>query len=126
MRFFVRLLFTEKISNFSTYRSLLKSFVMSFKYLSLGNVKKIINSTKTSQPKSPERRKFIKTMGFGIIGVNPIVETFNAYTPKKFDVVYNQQSFSIIRNGKIVWEINPNYFGENIRLDVKRTKTTSI
>lgn len=95
---------------------------MSFKYLNLENVKRIINPTKSNQPKSPERRKFIKTMGFGMLAVNPIVETYNTYSPKNFDIAFKQQSFSVIRDGKIVWEISPTYFGEQLKLEVKENK----
>jgi hypothetical protein len=97
---------------------------MIFRYLNIENVKKIFNPKKVTQIKSPERRTFIKTMGFGMLAVNPIVETYNSYTSKSFSIAYNQESFSVIRDGKIVWEINPNYFGEHITLHVKESKNS--
>ncbi|UMB59336.1 hypothetical protein MHL31_09610 [Lutibacter sp. A80] len=95
---------------------------MIFRYLNIENIKKIINPKKVNTPKSPERREFIKTMGFGVLAANPIVETLNSYTNKSFDISYDKNSFSVIRDGKIVWEINPNYFGENIIIHVKKSK----
>ena len=96
---------------------------MSFDYFKLKNIKELITNSTSLQPKSPERRKFIKTMGFGLIAVNPVVKTVGALSSDSFTIEHKGNYFAVNRNGNTVWKICNSYFGENYELSVKQSKT---
>ena len=91
---------------------------MSFRYLNLKRVKELINPKHTNKLESPERRKFVKTMGFGIIAANPIINTVDSLANTGFEIRNKNKYFAVIRNGKVVWEINQAYFGADFTLQV--------
>jgi len=99
---------------------------MSFDYFKLKNIKELVTASTKLQPESPERRKFIKTMGFGIIAANPVIKTVGSLSGESFDIEHQGNYFAIKRNGQILWEISKTYFGENYSLKVDQTTSEII
>jgi hypothetical protein len=91
---------------------------MNFKLLNLRNTRKFIASNSTPGPESPDRRSFIKTMGLGVISVNPIAETIKSVNYNPFEIRLKNNQLLIFRNERVVWEISDRFFekGRNLSL----------
>lgn len=99
---------------------------MSFQYFNLQHVKKLINSPQSLEPQSPERRQFVKTMGFGVLAANPILKTISSFSHKSFEIKHQGNYFAVIRDEKVVWEISPSFFGTKIRVDVQQKENAIL
>jgi len=83
---------------------------MDFKFLHLRNTRKLIAGKSSPLPEKPDRRRFIKTMGIGVLAANPIVETYKSINFKPFEIKLSNNRLIVIRNEKIAWEISDQFF----------------
>ena len=91
---------------------------MDFKFLHLKNARKLIADQSSTQPEKPDRRKFIKTMGIGVLAANPIVETYKSIHFNPFEIKLSNNRLIVIRNEKIVWEISDHIFENDYHINL--------
>ena len=94
---------------------------MDFKLLNLRNTRKFIAAKSSSLPENPDRRSFIKSMGIGVIAVNPIAETIKSINFNPFEIRLRNNKLFVSRNGKVVWEISDRFFAPGYELQLKST-----
>lgn len=68
--------------------------------------------------KYPDRRNFIRTIGLGMLAINPIARTAKAIGTRPFDIRFNDRKFTVIRDGNIDWDISESFFRKGFLLDV--------
>ena len=83
---------------------------MDFKFLHLRNTRKLITSKSSALPEQPDRRRFIKTMGIGVLVANPIAGTFQSINFNPFEIRLVNNHLTVTRSGKVVWEISDHFF----------------
>ena len=94
---------------------------MNFSFINRKKVTKLTNTHPSKQViPSPERRKFVKTMGLGVLAANPIVKTLGSLTESSFEIKHSDKYLAVLRDDIKLWEINPHYFGHNTRIEVEK------
>jgi len=84
---------------------------MNFKLLHLKNTRKLFaDQVSTESVVNPDRRSFIKTMGLGVIAINPLTETIKSINFKPFEIQLKNNILTVIRNGRVVWQISDHFF----------------
>lgn len=97
---------------------------MDFKLLHLRNTRKFIASPASQGPENPDRRSFIKTMGLGVIAVNPVAESFKSLNFNPFEIRLNNNQLMVIRNARVAWEISDRFFekGSDLKLTLAENR----
>lgn len=96
---------------------------MHFKLLHLKNARKILATPHSDVVSSSNnRRNFLRTVGLGVLAMNPVAETVKAMTFKPFSIRYGKNRFEVERNGKIAWSIAQGFFARNPLIAVEEGK----
>jgi hypothetical protein len=89
---------------------------MHYKLLHLKKARNYLASDLSVKIKNPDRRNFIRTLGLGILAWNPLTETLKSIAEDPFEIKCRNNCFSVMRNGKVAWEITDNFFEKGYHL----------
>jgi hypothetical protein len=89
---------------------------MKFKLLQLKKVRENLIASEKTEDKHSGRRDFIRTMGLGLLSLNPVARTFRAINNQPFDIRMSNDRFSVSRNGSVEWEISRGFFEKGFSL----------
>jgi gas vesicle protein len=89
---------------------------MEYKLLNVRNVRTYIKKEQVSNSKFPGRRKFIRTVGLGVLFWNPLFEMSKYLSAKPFEILFSNKVFSVLRNGKVAWTISEKLFEKGYTL----------
>ena len=94
---------------------------MDFKLLNLRYSRKYISEPRSVKFHGSDRRSFIKSLGMGVIAINPIVETIKSVNFNPFEIRLLKKNLTITRSNKVVWEFSDRFFekGYDITLSSK-------
>lgn len=96
---------------------------MHFKLLHLKNARKTLATPHSDVVSSSNnRRSFLRTVGLGVLAMNPVAETVKAMSFKPFSIRYEKNRFEVERNGKIAWSIAQGFFARNPQVAVEEGK----
>ncbi len=92
---------------------------MDFKLLNLRNTRKFIVAKSSSLPENPDRRSFIKSMGIGVLAINPVSETIKSVSFNPFEIRLRNNKLTVTRKENVVWEISDHFFAPGYQLQLK-------
>ncbi len=95
---------------------------MHFKLLHLRNVRKVLTAPNPNIPSGSNRRNFLRTVGLGVLAINPVAETVKAMSFKPFTVWHTKNRFVVEREGKIAWAVSHGFFARNPQVTVEEGK----
>lgn len=96
---------------------------MHFKLLHLKNARKnLAVPTSNIIPSGGNRRNFLRTVGLGVLAMNPVAGTVKAMSFKPFSVRWGKNRFEVERNGSIAWAISEGFFDKKLKIECKESK----
>ncbi len=82
---------------------------MNFKYFNLKSNRKKLTGEKNIIINYPGRRKFVKALGLGALAWNPVTSSLKSISDS-FEIISKKNSFKIVGNNRVLWEISEKYF----------------
>ncbi|MEI6050352.1 MAG: hypothetical protein WCS03_15735 [Bacteroidota bacterium] len=92
---------------------------MQFKMINLKRVRDNLLIPDLSDKKYPGRRNFIRTMGLGMLALNQISRTVKAISNQPFDIRFNENKFTVLRDGNVDWDISTGFFEKGFLLKLE-------
>ena len=90
---------------------------MKFRMLHLKRARNNLIVPETSDKKSSGRRNFLRTIGLGMLSLNPLTRAVGALSYQPFEIRFGKGRFVVMRDGKPSWDITEGFFDKGFTLD---------
>jgi hypothetical protein len=91
---------------------------MQFSHLNLKKVRNNLDLYGGPASSQPDRRNFIRTIGLGMLAVNPLARTIRSLNDSSFVIRHTDKRFTVVRHGSVCWDISDSFFDTGRRISV--------